>query len=173
MTLLYQLFFFFLAPLLPSAGPESTGKTLHPFYVSVTEITQNSAEKSWEVSCKFFADDFEETLQNAYKTQLDVTAESERPRFDKLIPDYVTKRLQMMADGKALILSYVGYERDKEAVYCYFEVLNQPSVKSLAVMNTLLHDFKPEQINIMHVSMGGKRQSVKLDFPSNKAGFTF
>lgn len=173
MILLLQLFIFFLNPLQAPASPKATDNGLHPFYVSVTEITQNSAEKSLEVSCKFFADDFEETLQNAYKTQLDVTTESERPRFDKLIPDYVTKRLQMMADGKALTLAYVGYERDKEAVYCYFEVQNQPSVKSLAIMNTLLHDFKPEQINIMHISIGGKRQSVKLDYPDNKAGFKF
>jgi hypothetical protein len=173
MPLLLQLFVFFLLPLQTPDSLKSADTKLHPFYVSVTEISQNTAEKSLEVSCKFFADDFEETLQNAYKTQLDVTADSERPRFDKLIPDYISRRLQMIADGKVLTLSYVGYERDKEAVYCYFEVLNQTSLKTLAVMNTLLHDFKPEQINIMHVSIGGKRQSVKLDYPSNKAGFTF
>jgi hypothetical protein len=35
----------------------------HPFYVSVTEISQNATDKSLEVSCKFFADDFEQTLE--------------------------------------------------------------------------------------------------------------
>ena len=52
-------------------------------------------------------------------------------------------------------------------------MLNLPSVKSLDVLNTLLHDFKPEQINIMHVTIGGKRQSTKLDYPQSKAGFRF
>lgn len=173
MAILLQLFFILLYPFAATEQPGDNEPRLHPFYVSVTEITQNTTARSLEVSCKFFADDFEETLQNAYKTQLDITAESDRPTFDKLIPDYVSKRLQMVADGKPLKLSYVGYERDKEAVYCYFEVTDQPSVKSLAVMNTLLHDFKPEQINIMHVSIGGKRQSIKLDYPSHKAGFKF
>lgn len=173
MTILLQLFFIFLSPFQAAVHPGEKEPAFHPFYVSVTEITQNSAAKSLEVSCKFFADDFEETLQNAYKLQLDVTTENERPTFDKLIPDYVSKHLQMIADGKPLKLSYVGYERDKEAVYCYFEVNDQPSVKSLAILNTLLHDFKPEQINILHVTIGGKRQSIKLDYPSNKAGFKF
>ncbi|MBB1283904.1 hypothetical protein HRH25_05930 [Flavisolibacter sp. BT320] len=173
MTILLQLFFILLYPFTVTEQPGDKEPSVHPFYVSVTEVTQNSTARSLEVSCKFFADDFEETLQNAYKTQLDVTADSERPTFDKLIPDYVSKRLQMIADGKPLKLSYIGYERDKEAVHCYFEVTEQPSVKSLAIMNTLLHDFKPEQINIMHVTIGGKRQSVKLDYPTNKAGFKF
>ncbi|HEV7330692.1 MAG TPA: DUF6702 family protein [Flavisolibacter sp.] len=173
MTILLQLFLFLLFPFQATDQPGSQDNRLHPFYVSVTEITQNSAARSLEVSCKFFADDFEETLQNAYKIQLDITAENERPTFDKLIPDYVGKRLQLVADGKTLVLKYVGYERDKESVYCYFEVLDQPTVKSLSVMNALLHDFKPEQINIMHVTVGGKRQSAKLDYPTNKAGFKF
>lgn len=173
MIFLLQLFFIFLSPFQTAGHPGEKETSLHPFYVSVTEITQNSTARSLEVSCKFFADDFEETLQNAYKMQLDVTAESERPTLDRLIPDYVSKRLQMMADGKPLKLSYVGYEKDKEAVYCYFEVNEQPPVKSLAIMNTLLHDFRHEQINIMHVTIGGKRQSIKLDYPDNKAGFKF
>ena len=173
MVILLQLFLFLAFPFQKTNSSADAASLLHPFYVSVTEVTQNSAAKSLEVSCKFFADDFEETLQNAYKTQLDITAEKERPTFDKLIPDYISRHLQLTADGKPVKLSYVGYEKDKESVYCYFEVLNLPSVKSLDVVNSLLHDFKPEQINIMHVIISGKRQSSKLDYPANKAGFTF
>jgi hypothetical protein len=145
----------------------------HPFYVSVTEINQNSAEKSLEVSCKFFLDDFEETLRNAYKVKLDILSDKEKASFDRLIPDYINKRLALVADGRPLALSYIGYERDKESVYCYFEVLNAPAVKQLQVNNSLLHDFKNEQINIMHVTINGKRQSTKLDFPSRQASFQF
>lgn len=173
MVILLQVFLFLALPIQKFESRPDAGIGVHPFYVSVTEVTQNSTAQSLEVSCKFFADDFEETLQNAYKTQLDITAEKERPIFDKLIPDYVGRRLLLAADGKPVKLSYVGYERDKESVYCYFEVLNLPSVKNLDVMNTLLHDFKPEQINIMHITIGGKRQSTKLDYPASKAGFKF
>ena len=91
----------------PNAAP-------HPFYVAVTEVAQNTAEKSLEISCKFFVDDFEQTLENNYKTQLDIAAAKDKASFDKYIPDYINKHLILTADGKPLKLNYVGYEKEKE-----------------------------------------------------------
>lgn len=145
----------------------------HPFFVSVTEINQNGAEKSLEISCKFFADDFEQTIEAATHTPLDIGAAKDKAAFDKAIPDYINKHLQLIADGKPVALGYVGYEKEKESVYCYFEVANFPTLKQLDAVNSLLHDFKKEQINIMHVTVGGKRQSTKLDYPDQKASFRF
>lgn len=145
----------------------------HPFYVSVTEINQNAKEGSLEISCKFFADDFEQTLDADYHAQADINATKDKATFDKLIPDYINKHLQLVADGKPVKLNYVGYETEKESAYCYFEVQGLSSVKQLDAMNSLLHDFKKEQINIMHVIVGGKRQSTKLDYPDTKASFRF
>ena len=42
--------------LTPSSG------THHPIYVSVTEIEHNAKDKTLEISCKIFTDDFEKTL---------------------------------------------------------------------------------------------------------------
>lgn len=146
---------------------------LHPFYVSVTEVSHNTSEKSLEISCKFFADDFEHTLEKAYKVQLDITTEKDKASFDKLIPDYINNRFALTTDGKTAKLNYVGYEKDKESVYCYFEVTNLPSAKRLDVTNNLLYDFTQEQINIMHITINGKRQSSKLNYPETKAAFQF
>lgn len=168
--------FFLLCFLTPFEAVKSSGvkKVLpHPFFVAVTEVSQNTAEKSLEVSCKFFTDDFEETLQKAYKTPLDILSGKDKAAFDKLIPDYISKRLALTADGKAVRLSFIGFEVEKESVFCYFEVQNLPAVKQLDISNSLLHDFKNEQINIMHVTINGKRQSTKLDFPSHLASFRF
>jgi hypothetical protein len=41
--------------------------TKHPIFVTVTEIEQNIKEKSVEISCKIFTDDFEKALRAAYK----------------------------------------------------------------------------------------------------------
>jgi hypothetical protein len=148
-------------------------KAPHPFYVSVTEINQNAAEKSLEISCKFFMDDFEHVLEKSNKVQLDITADKDKASFDKYIPLYVNKHLALTGDGKPLTLNYVGYEKEKESVYCYFEVTGLSSVKQLHVINNLLYDLTPEQINIMHVTIGGKRQSSKLNHPEVKAVFRF
>lgn len=145
----------------------------HPFYISVTEINQNAAAKSLELSCKFFADDLEQTLEKANNARLDISSAKDKALFDKYIPDYVNKHLQLVVDGKPVNLTYVGYEKEKESAYCYFEIANLASPKQIDAVNSLLHDFRTEQINIMHVTLSGKRQSTKLDYPETRASFRF
>jgi hypothetical protein len=147
--------------------------SFHPFYISVTEINQNTKDKTLEISCKMFADDFEQILEKDYKTQLDISSDKDKANFDKLIPDYMSKHLSLKVDGKPVKLNYVGYEKDKESAYCYFQVDNITSLKRLDATNSILHDFNDTQINIMHVVVNGKRQSTKLDYPSTAASFTF
>ena len=163
----------FLFPFVAGKNNSITTSVPHPFYVAVTEVNHNAAEKSLEISCKFFADDFEQTIEKNYKTQLDIAAAKDRALFDKYIPDYINRHLNLTADGKPVKLNYVGYEKEKESAYCYFEATNIASVKQLEITNSLLHDFTNEQINIMHITVNGKRQSTKLDCPNKKASFRF
>lgn len=41
---------------------------LHPFHVSTTEINHNAKDKSLEITCRIFTDDFEAILGKNYKT---------------------------------------------------------------------------------------------------------
>jgi hypothetical protein len=145
----------------------------HPFFVSVTEINQNLKEKTLEISCKLFAEDFETTLNKEYKTPVDFTEAKSKAVLDKLIPDYVNRHLNIVVDGKPVTLTYVGFEKEKESEFCYFQVEGVGACKKLDVTNSLLHDFNDGQINIVHVVVNGKRQSTKLDFPARQASFTF
>lgn len=43
------------------------GKPTHPFHVSVIEINHNAADKTLEISCKIFTDDFEKILAKNYQ----------------------------------------------------------------------------------------------------------
>ena len=40
--------------------------------------------------------------------------------MDKLVSDYIKKHLFVKADNKAASLSYIGFEKEDEAVYSYF-----------------------------------------------------
>jgi hypothetical protein len=156
----------------------ATGNSLpkaafHPFYVSVTEINQNLKENTLEISCKLFAEDFEATLNKDYKTPVDFSEGKSKPVLDKIIPDYINKHLTIVIDGKPTKLSYVGFEKEKESAFCYFQVEGVSTCKKLDVINSLLHDFNDDQINIVHVVVNGKRQSTKLDYPTRQASFTF
>lgn len=174
--LFYKWTTFFLLPFLSMGNggePVAPPDQLHPFYVSVTEVNHNATSKSLEISCKFFSEDLEQILEKDYKTQLDISAAKDKAAFDKFIPDYVGKHLALAVDGRPIVLTYVGFEKEKESAYAYFEVSNIAAVKNISATNSLLHDFIDQQINIMHVIIGGKRQSTKLDYPDTKAVFQF
>lgn len=145
----------------------------HPFYISVTEVNHNAKEKSMEISCKIFAEDLEETLKKDYKVTVDLTAEKQQAQNDKLVADYVSNHLAITTDGKPVKLSYVGFEKQSEAVYCYFEVPNVAAPKKVDFTNSILQDFTDKQINIIHLIVGGIRKSQKLDYPQKQVSFSF
>jgi hypothetical protein len=155
------------------AEPLPATEVRHPFYVSVTEINHNRETKSLEITCKVFADDMEDILKKSYKTTVDLSAPGQQAQNNRLVSDYVTRHLDLAIDGKPAKLSFVGFEKDSESAYCYFEVPNVPTLKTLKVSNSILQDLNTEQINIMHVTVNGNRKSYKLDYPHKEAAFTF
>lgn len=159
------------APAVVDEGKPSSGP--HPFYIAVTEINQNAKDQTLEISCKMFAEDLEQTLEKNYKTTLDISLDKDKAAFDKYIPDYIGHHLSLVVDGKAVTLTYVGFEKEKESAFCYFQVDRVAGLKKLEVTNSILHDFNDGQINIIHATVNGKRQSTKLDYPDTKAAFNF
>lgn len=153
---------------------ERTGNTvIHPLHVSVTEINHNASDKVLEISCRIFTDDFEKVLTRNYKTKVDLINPPDRAAMEKLVSDFVQQHLVLKADNKRLQLSYLGYERDNDAIYSYLQVENMPAIKKLEVSNSILHELFTDQINLMHVTVGGKRKSVKLDYPEKQTFFDF
>lgn len=146
---------------------------VHPLHVSVTEINHNAADKTLEISCKLFTDDFEKVLTRNYKTKVDLINPPDRPAMDKLVSDFIQKHLSIKADGKAAQFTYLGYERDNDVIYSYFQVDNIVSVKKMEIINHLMHELFTDQINLVHVIVGGKRKSVKLDYPEKEAIMSF
>jgi hypothetical protein len=145
---------------------------LHPFYVSVTEINHNATDKNLEISCKIFTDDFEATLTKNFNTRVDLFNPRDKQQVDRFISDYVGKHLVIKLDGKPVHLEFVGFERESEAVWSYFQV-KTPAPKKVEITNTLLYDSFNEQINLMHITVNGSRKSTKLNYPNGQATFQF
>ncbi|GEO08058.1 hypothetical protein SAE01_05540 [Segetibacter aerophilus] len=136
-------------------------------------MNYNEKSKSFEVSCKMFAEDIEEVLKQNYKTAVDLGNDKLQSQNNNLMNDYLAKHISFNINSKALNFKFVGFEKEKESVYCYLEVVNVPAIKKLSVTNSILYDFKKEQINIIHVLVNGKRESTKIDYPQNQANFNF
>ena len=155
-------------------APEHTSRpSKHPFYVAVTEVNLNTSDKTLEVSCKLFADDLEQIIEKNNRVELDISSDKDKAKFDSYIPAYIKNHLSLAVDGRNYPLAYIGFEKEKESAYCYFQIENISSIKKLDITNSLLHDFTADQINIIHVTVNGKRQSTKLDYPGTHASFAF
>jgi len=153
-------------------GPAVT-ESKHPFYVSVTEINHNAKDKTLEISCKMFTNDFEIALSKTSGAKVDLSAPKDKAALDKIITTYITNRLQLKADGKTLTMQFVGSEKEAEATWCYFQVTNIPTLKKIEITNTVLYESFEAEINIIHVIVNGKRQSTKLSNPDSQASFEF
>jgi hypothetical protein len=145
----------------------------HPIFVSVTEIEHNAKTKSLEISTKIFTDDFEKALRATYKTKVDLLDDLLKADMDKLVNDYVKKHLMISIDGKPTALKYVGYENIEDGIYCYFEIENVNAPKKITITDYILYEYKKEQISLLHVTVGGKRQSTKLSNPEKLAEMRF
>jgi uncharacterized protein DUF6702 len=157
---------------IPNA-PIGAKRTVHPFHVSTTEINHNARDKVLEISCKIFIDDFESCLAKQFHVKTDLSAANMKSAMDSLVKKYLLAHLQIKADNKLAGLSYLGFEKDGEAANIYLEVDNIVSVKKIAVVDSILQDFYDDQINIVHVIIGGNRKSTKLDYPNKDASFEF
>ncbi len=159
--------------LLETKSPLWSVGGLHPFHVSVVEVNHNATDKTLEISCKIFTDDFEKVLVQNYRTKVDLINPPNKAAMDTLVKKYITSHVFLNADGKSVKLSYIGFERESEAVYGYVQVDNIPSVKKIDITNKLMYDLFTDQINLMHVTVGGNRKSTKLDYPETNASFSF
>jgi hypothetical protein len=148
-------------------------EAMHPLFVSVTDIEHNNTEKTVEITCKIFTDDFEKALRAAYKTKIDLIDAKYKTAMDKIVADYVPRHLKITIDGKAVSLKYIGYERVEEAIVSYYEVPNISVVKKINITDDILYEYKKEQISLLHVTINGKRQSSKLSNPEKQVMLTF
>ncbi|HXB39950.1 MAG TPA: DUF6702 family protein [Bacteroidia bacterium] len=146
--------------------------SFHPYYVSVTDI-KYKADKTLQVSCKMFTDNIENTLKKIYKKPVDLLHPKEKVTEEKLLAHYITNHLKIKVNGKLQILNFIGYEKEEDAVWSYFEVKDVALPKTLQVEITLLYEYFSEQINMVHTEVSEKKQSYKVTNPEKEMSFSF
>lgn len=150
------------------------GKTVHPIHISTAEIVHNATDKSLEITCKIFWDDFESILtKNNKNVKVDLTNEKNVAVNNQLISTYISNHLNLVIDGKPVALSFVGFEKEDVVIYSYLEVASISTAKNISVTNSIMHDMFDDQANIIHVIVKGSRKSTKLDYPVKKVEFIF
>ena len=164
-SILYKWLFVFIAT--------GFSGSYHPIFVSVTEIDHNAKNQNLEISCKIFTDDFETTLRKLYKTKIDLLDVKQNKAMNPWVNDYIQKHLSVIVDKKPVVLQFIGFEQQEEGIVSYFEVKNIVAVKNIDVINNILYEDKPQQMQIIHVSVNGERKSGRLNNPVDKVSFIF
>lgn len=161
-------------PVLALVLTSATPPVFHPLHVSVVEINHNKEDKTLEVSCKIFTDDFEKILTKNYKAKVDLTNPVSKPAMDSLVKKYIFSHLSITVNGKPVALSYVGFETQTDASYAYVEVDNVAAMNKMEVATNLMYDMYEDQMNIIHATISGtNRQSNKITFPATNMVFNF
>jgi hypothetical protein len=148
-------------------------KVFHPIHVSTTNISYNNQDNKLEVICTIFTDDFEAALVKQFHTKTDLNKADMHAAMDVLVKKYIASYLQIKTGAAPLNLNYVGFEINKEATDVYFETNKIPAVKKIDVDVSLLHNLFDDQINIVHITVGGVRKSEKLDYPDKRVSQVF
>lgn len=143
----------------------------HPFYLSVTELKYNAPKKTIEVSCKMFTNDFEDALKKTCGKPIDILNPNNKAEVEKVLFEYVKKRLNIAINNKPVSLNYIGYEKEEEAIWTYMEITGCELPKTIAIDNKLLYDYLKEQINIVHCEVGTFKESSKVVNPESKISF--
>ena len=165
-SILYKwLIVFFLAGFISSNH--------HPIFVSVTQIEHNAAAKTLEISCKIFTDDFEQTLRQQNKTKVDLLDPAYKQAMNILVNNYIQKHLQLKVDEKNVAMEFLGFEQQEEGITSYLQVNDITTVKKVVVTNNILYETKPQQMEIIHVTVNGNRKSSRLNNPDDKVSFEF
>ena len=157
----------------PQQEREPSGE-MHPFHGSVIEINHNISEKTVEISCKIYTDDFEKILVKNYNKKVDLINPPNKPAMDSLIKKYIFSHISIQVNGKSVPLSYVGFENESEAAYVYIQANNVVALNKLEIATNLMYDLFDDQVNIIHLTIDGtNRKSNKLNFPATSTTFNY
>jgi hypothetical protein len=134
----------------------------HPFYISVCQVDHNSDIRMLEITVKIFIDDLEQTLEAQGTGKLHLGTDRESDAADRYIARYLEQHVLIEINGRTLKGNYLGKETELDVIWCYVEMENVPSIRSITVTNTLLIDLFEDQTNMVHIKANGQKKSMLL-----------
>jgi len=131
----------------------------HNFHVGLTEISFNPRTGSTEVVHTYTAHDVEALLMNLYQRNFDLGLEEDQAVFRR----YLEKQFRITANGKPLPLHWVGMQANVDSINVYQEIEKTELPPGAVLLDGVLTDFLPQQVNNVNVS-GPGRPAVSIIF---------
>ncbi|MBV8327985.1 DUF6702 family protein [Chryseobacterium sp.] len=141
-------------------------EAVHPYHVGSVEINYNAKSKTFEVTGRFFLDDMEDGLSKKYGSTFHFNDAKYKTQLSEALQKYCQEYFKLKSDNKFLKVNYIGYEEDHESVNIFLESEPVAHPKKVEAAVSFLYNLFDDQINIVHIIVGGERKSEKLTYPN-------
>ncbi|MBC3757324.1 peptidase E [Hyunsoonleella sp. SJ7] len=147
-------------------------KTLHKYYISVTQVEYVDKKQSVQIITRIFIDDLENVLRERYDADITL-GEGNSQLSDMYIEKYLNNKLNIKINDKDYQLIFIGKEIDIDIVKCYLEIENVKSIDNFEVSNKVLFDLFSDQQNIVKLNINSQKRSFVLTSQNTKAVLNF
>ncbi|UOG73909.1 hypothetical protein MTX78_17525 [Hymenobacter tibetensis] len=132
----------------------------HAYHASIMDVRYNAQKQQLEIALKVFTDDFEKALSTGRPAAISLD-QSPKPLVTQLTTDLLRKSLAFgTKPGEMLPLQLLGMQKESDAHWLYCTVKLAKPTTSLTLRHSLLLLTFPDQMNIVNVEAGGKKQST-------------
>jgi len=145
----------------------------HPIFVSVTTVEADTKEDILEISCRLYTEDMEAVLKKQHGKNIDLINGKNRDDVNEKVKGYVQQHLKLFVNSKLLRTTYLGFEKDADAIIVYLQIDGNVHAPKFHVYNSLLYDHTSEQLGLMHFVKNGKRVSTSLNYPTTETDISF
>jgi hypothetical protein len=131
---------------------------LHPFHNSVTEMSYNSKDQSWEISIRLFQDDLERTMSSNLGKKYRMVPGDEAS--EKELDTYLRKHFRFHS-GKQISTPYrwLGTEQQQDAIWVYLEIPTTSDLAGSYLENSIFLEVFEDQTNIVQWAPAGQKKS--------------
>ncbi len=132
----------------------------HAYHASIMDVRYNAQKQQLEIALKVFTDDFEAALSTGRPASISLD-QSPKPLVTQLTTDLLRKSVAFATKpGEVLPLQLLGMQKENDAHWLYCTVKLAKPVTSFTLRPSLLLPTFPDQMNIVNVEAGSKKQSV-------------
>lgn len=136
--------------------------TAHKHYISLTKIDFIEANKTVQITMKFFIDDLEAALENKHLESLELASREEHELASQYIESYVRQKFKIWINGEEKTYNYLGKEYENNEVFFYLELENIDHIKAIQVQNSMLCEAFEDQQNFIKLTIGNVQKTFIL-----------
>lgn len=136
--------------------PVSTATVFHPMHTSLTVLT-HAADGTVTATIRAFADDLSAVIgRDSAHASAPLSA-----RDETRLAAYLNERFVIVGrDGRRLSLRWCGVKRSADLLWLCVSVPSVSTLSGATVMNGVLLERFPDQVNIVQAQYAGRRQSM-------------